>query len=688
MKLLAMPLISMLFLATAVEFARASSANLTVVAERLKKHAALYRAHKHVIPAVEPPVDMYLQGFARHPGLVKPHWYIGSLQATQGEALKASLMTAGVPAENITWVEGVTPAAIERGNWSMPGKGTSSERGCTMAHLRMVKTAYDAGHATAVMLEGDASLRLMGLWGRPVALGEKGQTKRGVQSAGIHLADVYSELEKSPWDICQLCLLTMPQKNRDLLEIVQPMLSAMAKGDTIVYRNPRGTPVGTHGRHSQAYGTAAYIVSRAGMARILNSYWPGGEHGPAYSALPRGARFTTHEKKIFSADFILYDTPGGKLKAFLSARPLFDATTKHSDIHPEHSPFHAKSNFLLESMLYPLLPDSSTTYAIEHGPIAIMGRPTSRNVQLARTNRTLHGPLRAPSASLSEPAFGRQQGGYNLPTRQIFFAHTSKEKVLTRVGSCAVSSAAKVNPDWQVTVFSNELTHPEQNPKTRQQSAGSFALFPSWSGPNPPRVVRFEYERIFRGTPFESWYEQKRVWSKHGFTIQNLSNALRLALLYKFGGAYFDLDIISVKPLPPSIWKRSAGLEREVPGSPEMMRLNGAVILMDKQAPFLKEAMKDYVRNFKNWLWGNQGPDLMTRVWNRTHLIDAMPVPMFYPIVWGSPTMMSYFNQPEWDGAKEVLSEITVAIHLWNRKTSKKRWHNESFMTHVLQRVC
>ena len=37
MKLLAMPLISMLFLATAVEFAHASSANLTVVAERLKK---------------------------------------------------------------------------------------------------------------------------------------------------------------------------------------------------------------------------------------------------------------------------------------------------------------------------------------------------------------------------------------------------------------------------------------------------------------------------------------------------------------------------------------------------------------------------------------------------------------------------------------------------------------------------
>ena len=82
--------------------------------------------------------------------------------------------------------------------------------------------------------------------------------------------------------------------------------------------------------------------------------------------MPRGARFTTHKNIILPSDFILYDTPGGKLKAFLSARPLFDATTKHSDIHPEHSSSHAKSNFLLENMLYPLLPDSSTAYAIEN----------------------------------------------------------------------------------------------------------------------------------------------------------------------------------------------------------------------------------------------------------------------------------------------------------------------------------
>ena len=66
----------------------------------------------------------------------------------------------------------------------------------------------------------------------------------------------------------------MKQKDReDRLKIVQPMHSAMAKGNAVVYRNPR--------THRQAWGTAAYTVSRAGMARILNSYWLGGGHGPA-----------------------------------------------------------------------------------------------------------------------------------------------------------------------------------------------------------------------------------------------------------------------------------------------------------------------------------------------------------------------------------------------------------------------
>ena len=108
----------------------------------------------------------------------------------------------------------------------------------------------------------------------------------------------------------------------------------------------------------------------------------------------------------------------------------------------------------------------------------------------------------------------------------------------------------------------------------------------------------------------------------------------------------------------------------------------------EKQAPFLKAAMKDYVLNFKNWQWGNQGPDLMTRVWNRTRLIDPLPVSTFYPIIWGTRNMLRYFNNPEWDGAKDAFRENTIGVHLWNRVTSQGPWHNESFMTRVLQRIC
>ena len=81
-----------------------------------------------------------------------------------------------------------------------------------------------------------------------------------------------------------------------------------------------------------------------------------------------GARFTTHEKKILLSDFILYDTPGGKLKAFLSARPLFDATTKHSDIHPESTrlPMPNRTSPAREPAVPAATRFEHHAYAIEH----------------------------------------------------------------------------------------------------------------------------------------------------------------------------------------------------------------------------------------------------------------------------------------------------------------------------------
>ena len=36
-----------------------------------------------------------------------------------------------------------------------------------------------------------------------------------------------------------------------------------------------------------------------------------------------------------------------------------------------------------------------------------------------------------------------------------------------------------------------------------------------------------------------------------GFYLNNISNVLRIVLLLKFGGVYFDSDVISIQQVPP-----------------------------------------------------------------------------------------------------------------------------------------
>jgi lactosylceramide 4-alpha-galactosyltransferase len=69
-----------------------------------------------------------------------------------------------------------------------------------------------------------------------------------------------------------------------------------------------------------------------------------------------------------------------------------------------------------------------------------------------------------------------------------------------------------------------------------------------------------------------------------------LSNALRLLTVYKYGGYYFDLDIISVRPVT---YYRNfiAAVDREI--------VNNNAIHADQKHPFIEMAIKDFVTNFR-----------------------------------------------------------------------------------------
>jgi hypothetical protein len=92
---------------------------------------------------------------------------------------------------------------------------------------------------------------------------------------------------------------------------------------------------------------------------------------------------------------------------------------------------------------------------------------------------------------------------------------------------------------------------------------------------------------------------------------------MRIAMLLKYGGAYLDLDVISLKPvigpgsmLPPN----SVGIQAdENCGDAELT--NGAVMVFEKGARFLRMMQSSFRKSYNGSQWGQNGPRLLTRVW-------------------------------------------------------------------------
>lgn len=61
-------------------------------------------------------------------------------------------------------------------------------------------------------------------------------------------------------------------------------------------------------------------------------------------------------------------------------------------------------------------------------------------------------------------------------------------------------------------------------------------------------VLREDLSKHFLGTPLESLYTSGQ-FQKSQYAFQHMSDALRVALLYKYGGIYIDLDVIVLRSL-------------------------------------------------------------------------------------------------------------------------------------------
>lgn len=181
-------------------------------------------------------------------------------------------------------------------------------------------------------------------------------------------------------------------------------------------------------------------------------------------------------------------------------------------------------------------------------------------------------------------------------------------------------------------------------------------------------LKQLNFTSIVENTPLWDIYNDTtgRGYTE-GYVTQNMANAARLAVVYKYGGYYLDGDFVVVSD--PTFLKNGVGLQH-----PKMV--NNAFFNFEKGSNYLLEIMEQFSKGFKGDKWGNQGPHLFTRIfYNYTSskwqdricvgcinsTLNAWSEDVAYPIYY-SENKIFFGNK-----ISKIIKPQTVMVHLWNK---------------------
>ena len=198
---------------------------------------------------------------------------------------------------------------------------------------------------------------------------------------------------------------------------------------------------------------------------------------------------------------------------------------------------------------------------------------------------------------------------------RLFFIESSNRTYLLPRQVCAVESALeKAEIDQIYVIFTAELLKITGNNATCQL----YQKYPN---------IKFRHvnlNNLFQDTPIYEPYKsgllQKKAepnsdvhYKKEHLPVVNLSDAIRLVLIYKYGGWYSDTDMVFLKSIKE--FKNVAAAddydERELKRDPTYIgkSVSNAIFHFDKQHVFLNVSLQLFPHIF-NGVWGSGGPQI------------------------------------------------------------------------------
>ncbi|CAG7878063.1 unnamed protein product [Brassica rapa] len=204
---------------------------------------------------------------------------------------------------------------------------------------------------------------------------------------------------------------------------------------------------------------------------------------------------------------------------------------------------------------------------------------------------------------------------------------------------------------------------------------------------------------LLKDTAGESWLEEIKTGKRDPGKIslaQNLSNLMRLAYLFKFGGVYLDTDMIVLKSFKPL--RNVIGAQTLEPVSRNWTRLNNAVLVFDKSHPLLRKCIEEFALTFNGNVWGHNGPYLVSRVARAVegtvgYNFTVMTPPAFYSVNWIEIGKLFKVPRTEKDRKRVEVKVLEMqrrsyGLHLWNKFSSKFEIEKGSAMDKIVSDHC
>ncbi|TYH03127.1 hypothetical protein ES288_A09G196600v1 [Gossypium darwinii] len=344
------------------------------------------------------------------------------------------------------------------------------------------------------------------------------------------------------------------------------------------------------------------------------------------------------------------------------------------------------SNMSLQSAAFNVLP-ISFTISMQRNMIV---EGDSENDQFHRgIRRKLPENEIFRSDELTEKFHGRVQEFFNHKCEvQFFMTWISTAESFGAREILAVESVFKAHPHGCLMILS----------RTLDSAQGHMILKPLLDRGFKVQAVTPDLPFLLNNTPAEAWFNDIKSGEKDPGGIplaQNLSNLMRLAALYKYGGVYLDTDFIVLKSFKGL--KNTMGAQ-SINSAKNWTRLNNAVLVFDKNHPLLYKFIEEFALTFDGNKWGHNGPYMVSRVVHRVegrpgYNFTILPPVAFYPVDWIKIVRLfkvpSQQADPKWFEAKpQELNEKSYGLHLWNKQSSKLMVEEGSAMGKLLSEHC